>query len=97
MFASRTPRDLNRDPVPYVERAGVVFYEPRPKFDHVQRNPVNPILAIVRQTPSITAHSWLNKPLLRGELPMSAYTPEEIDHARRVLTRLANLTKEDYT
>lgn len=62
-------------------------YDPRPEFDNH-----NPILATIRLTSSIEPVSWLDTPLLRGELPMAAYTPEHIDHARRVLSKLAALT-----
>lgn len=62
MFASKTPRDLNHDPKPYVGASGDRDYEqsapwhaareydPRPEFDHVQHNEPNPILVEFRRT-----------------------------------------------
>lgn len=61
LFASKTPRDLNHDPEPFVDDHGcrwiapVTFqprtfrYDPRPEFDHVQYNEPNPILVNLRQ------------------------------------------------
>lgn len=59
MFASKTPRELNRDPEPFVWRgtklrsgtshAGeAIDYAPRVAFDAVQHNPSNPILVRFR-------------------------------------------------
>lgn len=64
MFASKTPRDLNHDPDPYVDQWGIdrnedgdpagydfdveFRHDPRPEFDHVQHNEPNPILIAFR-------------------------------------------------
>lgn len=65
-----------RDP----QAAGPIRFEPRPSFDN---NP-NPILVEFRNLTNRDAASVLR------QLP-SFYTPH-IDHARKVLQRLANLT-----
>lgn len=64
IFASKTPRDLNRDPEPYVSSAPdferyeqaednpkvhPVIFDPRPEFDHPQNNKPNPILIAARR------------------------------------------------
>lgn len=62
IYASKTPRDLNRDPEPYLNietrkryrtaPAGTDYYfryEPRPEFDPVQHNEPNPILVGLRR------------------------------------------------
>lgn len=124
IFSSKTPRDLNRDPLPYVwnghfptarkrDDCRTTFrvspdYErdPRPEFDHTQHNEPNPILSFIlrdaveqdaAENPPIidladTARYVLEMGLEAGEYD-EAHTPEQIDHARRVLTRLANLAK----
>lgn len=122
MFASKTPRDLNRDPVPYRIWTGPWFgtrtsrpipgmteHDPRPEFDHVQHNAPNPVLVAFRddknsgpvgyvvdgRRPSRLEH-WLMQiaPLDRTAVAIGTGTQPsvaQIDHARRVLTRLANL------
>lgn len=121
MYASRTPRDLNHDPEPWVTnepepmRFGAELkprrgdrYDPRPEFDHAQHNEPNPILAyILREAVELDAQE--NPPILDlantalyiltaglevGEYD-EAHTPGEINHARRVLTRLANLAEKE--
>lgn len=60
MFASKTPRDLNRDPEPFVWRGTklrsgtahpgeAIDHAPRVAFDAVQHNPSNPILVRFRK------------------------------------------------
>lgn len=106
MFASKTPRDLNSH-VAFMTGAGTpplcscgwqgrrhdgpILAEHIAEFDHPQHNEPNPILVAVRQTPTIAPQAWLSKPLLCGELTTSRYSQSHIEHARRVLTRLANL------
>lgn len=112
MYASKTPRDLNHDPRPYrnkydnsrwsdpgVDLTGTtVVHDPRPEFDHVQKNESNPILVGARH-PSEDWQEWLfalNDPRevftydadYYGEGDIRECTPEMIDHARRVLSRL---------
>lgn len=114
IYASKTPRDLNHDPLPFAvkkDRASRNWmnefrFEPRPEFDHVQHHPVNPILADVRRYRE--ERQRLNNPkgwahILRvfmraadhGQYVTSDWerftTPEMLDHARKVLTRLAAL------
>lgn len=73
------------------------WIEWRPRREQYD-TPVNRVLADIR---AIVAHynppnrlgiywGWLHDPEVD-----EADTPDEIDHARRVLTRLANMTKED--
>lgn len=114
MFASKTPRDLNHDPMPWVakpqfrpeigspnhhvgsvECATWCVKEPRPEFDHVQHNKPNRILALLR---SIDAEcdeyaAWVRDFNQHPGFWTRTYTQAEIDHARRVLTRLARITE----
>ncbi|MDF2506313.1 MAG: hypothetical protein K0Q52_172 [Microbacterium sp.] len=123
IFSSRTPRDLNRDPAPWVwlehgERRGRTGgelqlpqadgwksrYEPRPEYEHVQHNEPNPILVDVRKFRALRLK--MNNPkgwayilrVVERAVTARAYadvtvTEEHIDHARRVLTRLARLAE----
>ncbi len=106
IFSSKTPRDLNRDPAPFVfpetgMRSAAEFgpYAPRPEFDHVQHNAPNPVLAAFRRDAEemkrergwdtrTTARSW-DRDAFDPFVDM--YPAETLDHASRVLTRLANL------
>ena len=74
--------------------------DPRPEFDHVQHNEPNPILLAFRRdvadvfvaeqfNVAAIARSWIDGDAL--ELFADMYPNEVLDHARRVLTRLANL------
>lgn len=122
-YTSKTPRDLNHDPLPYVMYAndrrtdvrsaewgmqsdGEVEYvrslDPRPEFDHAQHNEPNPILLAFRQdvadvfvaeqfNVAAIARSWIDGDAL--ELFADMYPNEVLDHARRVLERLANLSQ----
>lgn len=105
MFASTTPRDLNQDPKLhswFSDDGGVTWYEhePRPEYDHPQYNRPNPILVDVRA--HIGDASWTNMLKAFNWATSSGYPyvtkeweriedPRHIDHARRVLTRLAAL------
>ena len=78
--------------------------DPRPEFDHVQHNEPNPILVAFRaysdkhgmdaEDRANLSGAWLQAPgyyerrLVEGRLRR-----QERDHARRVLTRLANLSQ----
>ena len=114
MYASKTPRDLNRDPLPYrnIETgrryadapAGTDYYfryEPRPEYDAVQHNEPNPIMGLFREdapryaSTQVAAQTWK---ATWGTL--CAYHPlfktgveAEIEHARKVLSRLAALAE----
>lgn len=106
MFASRTPRDLNHDHMPWADpcgwrsssgHIGVKTYAPRPEFDHAQHNPPNPVLVALRRYVRVTGEALKEVrtvlyALDAGILNWGA-TDDQIDHARKVLTRLANLTK----
>lgn len=73
MFASKTPRDLNHDPEPFISHHGrhedadpagwdfdVEFdYDPRPEFDHVQHNEPNPLLADLREFWPVIIEDWI--------------------------------------
>jgi hypothetical protein len=106
MFASKTPRDLNHDHRPYRlvngrlpdDRFRVAWnkfyvHDPRPEFDHAQHNEPNPILVAFRAdleddvTPRERVLWWL----AYGIDHYSTATDVQCDHARRVLTRLADL------
>lgn len=79
----------------------------RPEFDHPQHNPPNPILVEVRKNGATPEEIDLWLAAIAGQDPDSydegdfafcdSQSVEAQDHAARVLTRLANLTKEDYT
>lgn len=118
MFASKTPRDLNRDPRPYRHAANEArvkhyiegqeaygwAYDPRPEYDHAQHNEPNPILLAFRQhrtwewvyinEDQSYAESVERFDGLRDESFMNV-SPEQINHARRVLTRLASITRPE--
>jgi hypothetical protein len=125
MFASKTPRDLNHDPLPHAwyspngffsGRSGGPYraavgdspgwrseHAPRPEFDHVQHNAPNPILTAFRDhvawrwvyLPEITTYAEDVETFdgLRDDSFVGT-TPEQIDHACKVLQRLANLAND---
>lgn len=83
------------------------LHRPRPEFDHVQHNPPNRVLTAFRtREPDVTLDFWLFAFSAYAAFggwsdwddprhPVHALamaTEEEIDHARRVLTRLAHLS-----
>ena len=66
----------------------IVEFDPRPEYDH----PVNRILVAFREDVKQPGESLLaTAEWYLLDLPQSRNTPDEIDHARRVLTRLANM------
>lgn len=66
----------------------IVEFDPRPECDH----PVNRILVAFREDVKQLGESLLaTAEWYLLDLPQSGNTPDEIDHARRVLTRLANM------
>ena len=78
------------------------LWDARPEFDHVQHNEPNPILLAFRQdvadvfvaeqfNVAAIARSWIDGDAL--ELFADMHPNEVLDHARRVLTRLANLSQ----
>lgn len=88
----RVDTDMYRRGAPYNHER--YSYKPRPEFDRPQHNPTNPILAKFRERSYPVAY-WVHR-LSKGDLPDGVEASiEQIDHAHRVLTRLANLTKED--
>lgn len=84
-------------------------FDPRPEFDHAQHNPVNRLLRDFRAIDGgrgeyarwlrdldANPHWWTLQPgtgIMAGVTV--GYAPEEIAHARRVLTRLANLAEKE--
>jgi hypothetical protein len=106
IFASKTPRDLNHDPKPYVdyqgqrhteeEAMGDLDHAPRPEYDHAQHNEPNTLLVTFRTI-------WKGHPgTIQGYLAgiTGAVTEDDepqliarVEHARCVLTRLATLTE----
>lgn len=102
MYASKTPRDLNHDRFPvrihgsqarsqrFIARDDI--RDPRPEFDHVQHNEPNPILVSFRSNDMNPRASDWAKWLVRPSLGAWHHADStHIDHARKVLTRLANL------
>lgn len=84
-------------------------YAPRPEFDRPQHNPTNPILTEFRKcaaehgdAPRLAAH-WTKSDWMWAEMCLKDHsfvdepigTPEQERHARRVLTRLANLADKE--
>jgi hypothetical protein len=67
-------------------------YVPRPEFDHAQHNEPNPILVEVRRDFPKEGESYDWWAWAVSSAPDPSWTPEQIDHARRVLTRLATLS-----
>lgn len=59
-------------------------------------NPPNPILVQFRSGQSYSAHYWAHR-LAKTDLPVgiAGATSDHIDHARRVLTRLASFTERN--
>lgn len=79
---------------------GWTEYEPRPEFDHKQHNEPNPILVEFRDVagthfPFAEDLAWWLKCLEDPTFDYTAngyrWTLEQVDHARRVLSRLAKL------
>lgn len=105
MFSSRTPRDLNHDPLPSVNPYdssrwrddggwSEMRHDPRPEFDHVQHNEPNPILVALRGA-GVHREAYI-RGFFASDPEMYSWpkwSAEHIDHARRVLTRLAHLTE----
>ena len=107
MYASKTPRDLNRDPKPYYNieshgryteaPAGTDYYfryDPRPEFDAVQHNEPNPELTYYRTYEAARGREALLDFLDWLYLVHEHAPNAHVVHARRVLTRLANLKEE---
>lgn len=82
---------------------------PRPEFDRPQHNPTNPILELFRKyaarresAPHLAAH-WTKSDVMWSEMCLKDFsvidepigTPAQEEHARRVLTRLANLADKE--
>jgi hypothetical protein len=74
-----------------------VTYEPRPEFDHVQHNPPNWLLIEFREFHGV-ASLWLEALEVPDFITETAKAygeeihTEHVDHATRVLTRLAHLS-----
>lgn len=109
MFSSRPP--FNDDPWPWVTPTGtrggysekyahIITHKPRPEYDRPQHNPTNPILVEYRGCrdeglPFTRPEVWAYN-LLHPQHRAWAYaTPEQMKHAHRVLTRLANIQREN--
>lgn len=105
MFSSREP--FNDDPEPWTDNftgdrtsqrtgymASTFSFWPRPEYDRPQHNPTNPILAKLRTLKPVHRPAWiegfLNAEVERYNWPN--WTHMEIQHAYKVLTRLANLS-----
>jgi hypothetical protein len=76
-------------------------HKPRPEFDHAQHNEPNPILVAFREDARVqiedgmdvidVAVSWIEGESLGDDGVFVGYDPDFLDHARKVLTRLARL------
>lgn len=75
----------------------VTEHDPRPRFDRPQNNPTNPILTNLRMDDRHVEIQWTPDRLavwLDVETGIHGHHESaHIDHARKVLTRLANLSK----
>lgn len=92
MFSSGKHQQLEiNDGVHFTPHLAAERGQPVAPVTHLT-HPRNRVLAAVREAPSIPAATWLGTALLRGELPMAAYTPAEVEHASRVLTRVQALS-----
>jgi hypothetical protein len=105
IFSSKTPRDLNHDPKPYLNtetrkryqsaQAGTDYYfryDPRPEFDHAQHNEPNPQLVQYRMFEAMHGRVAINSQMDWLDL-VSEFAPNPaVAHARKVLTRLAALS-----
>lgn len=107
MFSSREPFNDDPEPwvctAPDFERYAnewdyegrhAVVHEPRPEYDRPQHNPTNPVLLKLRSIPedwkAIWVEGFLNADAEAYNWPN--WTSMEIQHAYRVLVRLANLS-----
>ncbi|SDH40659.1 hypothetical protein [Microbacterium sp. 77mftsu3.1] len=101
MFASKTPRQLNHDPEPFVSGVGnrhaenlnpaIWRHDPRPEFDHAQHLQPNLILVEFRRTAYRGKAAHYVTYLTTGDVyDWRHYGDEMKTHAFRVLTRLAN-------
>lgn len=103
IYASKTPRDLNRDPEPFRDELGhrwilpVTFqprtftHDPRPEFDHVQHNEPNPILVEFRRNTYVGKAAHYLSYLDEGDVyDWRSFSAGVKAHARKVLTRLIN-------
>lgn len=80
-----------------------IDFEPRPEFDHIQHNEPNPILVELRQAFAadhrrprmVYIESKLREVEYETRNGNNGWSPQMLDHARRVLTRLARLTEGD--
>ena len=105
IFSSKTPRDLNHDPEPWVDARGEnrhgpfggwsSVWAPRPEFDHVQNNEPNPILTWFRAVIEDPKCGEFNQVVDDFLIYHIKGHGKHEHHARKVLTRLANITKEN--
>lgn len=105
MFASKTPRDLNHDPMPWRNPVGNSrldrqlhpgwWHDARPEFDHVQHAEPNPILVEFRAASDGDMRGWHMWLVLAREEMLSdgRCTLEHYHHAVRVLARLADMAR----
>lgn len=87
----RTDTDMFRKGAPsYLGYAGNYIVRPRPEYDRPQNNPTNRLLKAARRA---QADGFLSD-FLEGFLSERNTEHPEIDHAQRILTRLAALKEE---
>ena len=101
-YASKSPRDLNRDPEPFActapdferyasaddyEGRHSVIHDPRAEYDHTQHNEPNPILRVARGAMK-DGHL---QDFINGFMsdPLSPDAHPWAIHARKVLSRLS--------
>ena len=103
-YDPRPEFEPTRDPLPWMGKFGDASHSAirgggfeGEAFDWAPRReqfdtPVNPILAGLREDDSPNRATLLLDYLDHDAVFMTDWTSEQIDHARKVLTRLANLT-----
>lgn len=94
----RMEGDMWRAPHPYYRDSHFNEWDPRPEYDDSNRPQPNPLLQDFRIDPFFPdvidrARNYLEVNLSDMSLEATAWecTPDQIEHARRVLTRLINL------
>ena len=102
LYASKTPRDLNRIRRDFEHARDFCRYKGTLRewadapayagwdYRAPQRNRPNPILVKYRTIPATSQGWWLTGFIAAAERArFASWSDEQVDHARRVLTRLA--------
>lgn len=95
IFASTPP--INDDPEPYdnvtPQEGETWVLAPRPEFDRLRAHGANPILVAMRGVQDLMSFTMMLDSLDNSGYWECWHPQTQIDHARRVLTRLAGLTE----